>query len=114
MELDDSDMKRAARQETQKVRVEAIQSLVAEVVRERLSETAIQSVKASSGVDDDGDPVVYITVVFDTKNNLLDTEKVLGLARHLKAKFADEEINRFPIFRYISKKDAAHLKHEAA
>ncbi len=94
--------------------MDEIETIVSAVVHDRFPENSIQSVSVEQDVDQDGDPILKVTVVFDPAEGALDTHRVMGLIRHLRPKLLEKKYPEFPIFRFVSKKDAASLKIAAA
>lgn len=92
----------------------ALDELVGEVVRERLKDVKIESVTVERDVDSAGEQILRVTVVFDSRSKKLDADKMLGMSRHLKSRLTQDEAGLFPMFRFVSKGDAAKLKHAAA
>jgi len=92
----------------------AIDDIVASVVKERLNGVTIESIEVERDVDSDGDPILRITVVFDAEGAELDPEKLVTIPRHLRSKLKKPDVDRFPMFSFISKGDAKKLKHAAA
>lgn len=81
--------------------------VVDELVRSRFPEASIDRVSAVFEEDDGGDQYLQVTVVFDPKSGTLDTHRTLGLARHLRPKLAAERLEAFPVFRFLTRQDAA-------
>ena len=90
--------------------------VINEVVKSRLDDAEIASIKIDLGEDSDGDPVINIFVVVETgkKKEVLDGKKMSGVARLLMEKLFEMEVDAFPMLNFISKKDAASLNLEAA
>lgn len=96
-------------------KMDQIQKIVASFVKDRLKGVSIDSVTVEPDVDNDGDRVLKITVVYDIgKGSTLDSNKLVGMVRHLKPQLLGEHGGDFPLFRFLSKTDAAKLKNEAA
>lgn len=91
-----------------------IKELVSEIVRGEFENAKIESIDVTEDVDSDGDPILRITVVFDPSGDGLDSQKMVGLVRHLRPKLAENNIVSFPLVRFVSKADADKLKRAAA
>ena len=75
----------------------------------------ILDVKAELGVDEDGEPVVKIFVVFEGDPKSADIAKLSGIERRVRLKFEEEaHDDAFPVFSFISKEDAKSMNFEAA
>ena len=92
----------------------ALDQLVASVVKERLGEAKIESIRVEEDVDHAGEPILRITVVFDSSAGELDTDRLVGITRHMRSRLDKKHTDAFPMFRFISKADAAKLKNAAA
>lgn len=91
--------------------MEEAQEIVSAVVHDRFPSATIERITVEPDVDQDGDPILKITVIFEGK---LDAHRMVGLVRHVQPKLMEHHFNQFPIFRFVSKKDAASLKIAAA
>lgn len=91
----------------------ALTELIEGVVKRQFSEAVINNVDVRPDVDDDGDAVLRVTVVFETSGETLDPGKMVGLVRHLRPELAENGIESFPLVRFIAKADAAKLKFES-
>jgi len=92
----------------------SLEEIVSQVVRERLAEAEIDSVRVEADQDSDGDPILRITVVFASEIAELESRKLAGLMRHMRPKLEERKEAGFPIFRFLSKRDSDRLRHEAA
>ena len=90
----------------------SLNKVISEVVRQEFSGANIQTVLVREDVDDDGDDVLFITVVFDSAKNI-DASKAVGLARHLRPAFEKRHEERFPIISYRSAADHKRLSEAA-
>ena len=91
---------------------QSLEGIIENVIREWFSDAEINSVSIVPDVDSDGDQILRITVVFDTREKLLDKYKMAGLVRHLRAKLAHADTEVFPLISFIAKKEAAKLRRE--
>lgn len=91
-----------------------IKAIIESVVRERLDGTQIQNVIITEDVDYEGDRVFRVMVVFDPAKGKLDSQRISGLARHLRSKLEESDAFSHPIFRFISQSDAKKLLSAAA
>ncbi len=96
-----------------------VEEAITGVVRAQFSDDQIKTVKIQAGKDSDGDPVLRIFVVFETKNeaSIPDGAKMATLARHIMDHFSGNgsvTLEAFPMVSFISSKDWAKLNLEAA
>jgi hypothetical protein len=89
---------------------EAIES----VVREQLRGVRIDAVHVTPDVDQDGERLLRVKVVFDSKARGLDPRKTSGLVRHMRPRIAELGEQAFPILSFISKAEYRAAKSEAA
>lgn len=89
-----------------------VQKVVETVVKERFPDDVIRLVTAVKDVDSDGDPVLRVTVVFDSRHGLLDSDRMAGLVRHLRTRLAGADADLFPVVSYIALEEAAKLRSE--
>lgn len=72
------------------------------VVEKQLAPARIVRVEVQEDPDHDGDPVLRVTVVFESDEDDLDPDRVLGLVRHLREPLEKLEEPRFPIFSFMT------------
>ena len=82
-----------------------IDKILKPYVEKQLAPATIVDLCSEEAEDVDGDPILEIDVVYEAKNNLLDPEKVLGLARSLRKPLSELDTNRFPVFTFISNEE---------
>lgn len=93
---------------------EALHELFSDIVKDRFPDATIDSVTVEADVDSDGDPILRVTVVFDSEIAGLEARRLASLTRHARPKLREHNDNRFPIFRFLSKRDNDRLAHAAA
>lgn len=79
---------------------------IEEVVRRQIDMVPIAEVAVREGEDHDGDPSLFVRVVFDADVDDLDARRTVGLNRHLRERLGDLGETRFPYTTFISKEDA--------
>ena len=77
------------------------------IVREQLAGSAIDDVRVTEEINDDGDLLLKVTIVYSSKQ--LDTDKMKGLVRHLRSSLTEGRSFTFPLVSYRSKKDDMRL-----
>lgn len=85
--------------------MENVEKAIEEIVRDRFSNIKIISVDVEEGEDHDGDPVLLVRVVFDAEIDDFDASRLSGITRHLRTKLFDMDESRFPLTRFVSRKD---------
>ncbi len=81
-----------------------LERAIENVVRNEFSDAAIEAVHVSPGHDDDGDPILWVTVVFKS-TSAFDAKKAKGLTRHLFPVLKDARESWFPIVSFRSLED---------
>lgn len=92
----------------------SLEQIISGIVRSRFPDAIIDSITVTPAMDSDGDPILRVTVVFDSEIAELDPAKLAGLARHVRPGIEERKDAAFPIFRFVSKRDNERLRHEAA
>ncbi|MBV9839950.1 MAG: hypothetical protein JOY99_00185 [Sphingomonadaceae bacterium] len=92
----------------------SLEDIVSGIVKERFTDAKIDSISIEPDSDSDGDPILRITVVFDSDVSGLESSKLAGLVRHVRPKLRERGDTGFPIFRFLSKRDNDRLRHAAA
>lgn len=85
--------------------IDAVRTAVEKTVRARMVEEFIVRVDVKPGEDFEGDPVIFVSVVFEGEVESLDFERLSGLTRHLRSKLPDIGEDRFPHTRFVSKSE---------
>lgn len=91
-----------------------IKQIIESVVRERLAGSEILEVRIAEDEDYQGDHIVRVMVVFDASKGKLDSQKINGLARHLRSRLDSTDAFLHPVFRFVSQADAKRLNAAAA
>jgi len=92
---------------------ETYERAVRKIITDSLSAAKIIDIKFEPDVDFDGDDILKILVVFDTKSDL-DASRVAGMVRRIRPAMSKGGEERFPIMSFISKSDAGEAGIEAA
>ena len=77
-----------------------LREVIEATVRERLTSIPIAEITVEEGTDRDGDPALFLRVVFDGAVEDLDIGRVNGLTRHLRARLRIIGEERFPHARF--------------
>ena len=88
--------------------------IVEEVIRSRMAGSEIVEIRSAEGEDHEGDPVLRVMVVFDPAKGALNSQRMTGLARHLRSRLGPDGAAPYPVFQFVSKSDAKKLSHAAA
>ena len=82
------------------------------VIRDALSDADIDAVHSRLEFDEDGDPVIRITVVFKTAKSF-DAKKAKSLTHRIFPVLKNECRDAFPILSFLSKADHARVSAAA-
>ena len=80
-----------------------------EIIQKRLEPAEIVRLSFKEDEDADGDPIMRIRVVFKADDDLLDPNKTLGLARHLRETMGNIFVERHPIFYFRTQEEDESL-----
>lgn len=78
--------------------------VIEDTIRDRLSTEAVERVLVRDGEDNDGDPVLRITVVLKKPLRAVNRREMIGLTRHIRTALKDN--NRYPLIEFLSLGDA--------
>lgn len=85
-----------------------IEKIIKAMVRAEFPDAELQSVRVDEVTDADGDPILQVTVIFETSSDI-DAAKTPGLVRHLWPQLKAAHETRFPLFRLMTSADAKRL-----
>lgn len=91
-----------------------IKKVVANTLKADFHNVKILRVEVHQDVDSDGDDVLLISVVFEGKPKDLDATKLSGAVRNVRPKLRDIGEAAFPLFSFVSGKEAGLGKLETA
>lgn len=84
----------------------ALERLVDKTVREHFTNAEIISVNVREDLDHDGDEIIWITVLYSSKEkNRLGTDLRTSFLSHLRPKLEEINIHAFPVMDYIPQMD---------
>lgn len=86
-----------------------IRRVIEDTVRQRFDDVPIVRVDVSADDDHDGDPSLYVRIVFDAEIGDLRAEKLVSITRHLRDRLFELDEYRFPYTRFLSKEDFEDL-----
>ncbi|MCR9256964.1 MAG: hypothetical protein NXI16_12830 [Alphaproteobacteria bacterium] len=87
---------------------------IASALSDRLPNVEIVAVNVRPELDESGDEVLFINVVFDGKTEQLDAARTSKIVRHIRPMIQEAGISAFPVFSFIAKSELGKLKPEAA
>lgn len=91
-----------------------LRTIIQAVLNERFDDVAIDSINIMPDVDEDGDRILHVEVVFDGKQKQLDASKTSTVLRHMLPKFAEIGERGFPVISYIAKSEIRKSKAATA
>lgn len=84
--------------------------IVEAVLKERLDGVDIESIAVESDIDDDGDRLLRVQVVFDGTRKPLDAHKTSGILRYMRPRLEEIDEFAFPVISYIAASDLRKAK----
>lgn len=90
------------------------EAIVEKTFRDRFPGAIVSRVIVQPRVDDDGDRVLDVFIVFDERGPPLDRARLVGFVRHLRSRLLEVGREEFPIPSFIPRNEADKLKLEAA
>lgn len=84
-----------------------VPDIIERQLRDQLEAVRIISVKVEEENDPDGDPVLHVIVVYETKDRELDPSRMSGLLRLLRPALSEHGEDRFPVMSFIAQEDYA-------
>ena len=94
-----------------------IHGLLRPLLERALRDVKILAVNIRRSTDADGDPVLWITVVYDDaqrRGRLLDPKVTAGMVRRVRPRMLEAGEEAFPVFSYVAKSDLGKTKPDAA
>jgi hypothetical protein len=93
---------------------DAVHEAVEEVVRRSLSSDRISGVDVQDDWDQDGEPLLRITVVFKSSPSPTDAQRMIRLIGALRSELRRLQTDSFPLVNFISKNEVAKLQRATA
>ncbi|HER25626.1 MAG TPA: hypothetical protein ENI69_00795 [Rhodospirillales bacterium] len=91
-----------------------LNAVIEKVLRDIFDDIDIETITVEPDIDEDGDNILRVRVIFDGENKQLDTHKTSSLLRYMRPKIADIGENAFPVVSFIAKSEIRKPKPEAA
>jgi hypothetical protein len=86
--------------------IRTLEDIVEDVLRERFDDVDIDDIQVRRDEDHDGDPILRITVVYNTKNKKgLDARKTSSIVRVMRPHLDQVNENAFPVVSFVSRSD---------
>ena len=93
---------------------EDIIKVIKSVLRSRFRDIEISSIEVAPDVDEDGDKILAIKVIFSATQKILDSGETSGLVRRILPKMEKIGETRFPIFSFIAKSEMGKANPDSA
>ena len=84
---------------------EAIRRIVRDVAAKQFPGHEVVSVQVAYETDEDGDPILVLTLVMAPEARVLEPRKASGFARHMRSRLAEIGEHRFPLLSFVSASD---------
>ena len=95
-------------------KLKEIEGIIWSVLRSRLDGVKIVSISIRPDVDQYGDDIFWIDIIFDTTGKRLDPRVTSTLVRRLRPRLASIGEHAFPIVSFISESDIRENRSETA
>lgn len=92
----------------------AVYNVVKSVLKSRFHDMDITSIEINPDVDEDGEQVLIVRVIFSAKEKRLDAKEASGLVRRILPKMEEIGEKRFPIFSFIAKSEMGKVNPDSA
>ena len=83
-----------------------IEKVISDVLQNDFRNVKILDVRVLKDIDSDGDNILQVDVIFEGQAKDLEPQVLAGAVRHVRPKLFDIGEEAFPLFSYISQKDA--------
>lgn len=90
-----------------------LKQLIAKLLTEQFRDVKIESIDVQPDVDEDGEALLIVRVVFDGKHKQLDARKSSSLVRRLRPIIYNAGERAFPVFSFIAKSELGKLKSDS-
>lgn len=91
-----------------------VADLVRDILKADFDKVEIIKIHVTDDVDRDGDDVLRIEVVFKGDPRNVDASRLSGAARKLIPRLKEIDESAFPLFSFLSQKEAKGIRFEAA
>lgn len=89
-----------------------VKEIVRDVLTQELGSMEVVSINIWPDIDEYGEKIIKINVIFGGREKKLDPTKTAGLARHLIPRLQDVGEGAFPILSFIAKSELGKLNPE--
>ena len=93
--------------ETQGTAIGQVPEIVKALLERQLDRVRMVSVDVEEDYDADGDPVLHVTVVYESAASELDGATLSGLVRHLRPALSERGEYRFPVMSFVAAEERA-------
>jgi hypothetical protein len=94
--------------------VNKIRDLLWPIVERELGGPRIVALNIRPELDRDGDPVLFITVVFDDRKKDIRPKSIAGMVRKVRPTMLKAGETSFPVFTYVGRSELGKIKPDAA
>lgn len=82
-----------------------LKDLIKKSIRERFENVTIDNIYIQEDLDEDGDDILVVKIVFSGTRKQLDARKSSGFLRDIRPKIMEIGENAFPVISFISNSD---------
>ena len=96
------------------VRMDKVEQILRSVLEQEFENVEILSINITPDLDEFGEKILIVKVVFDGDRRALDARKTSGLARHILPKIGAIGEDAFPVFSFIAKSELGNVNPDCA
>ncbi len=93
--------------DTEQKALDLVHQVVSDTLKSRLDRVRTVDVEVEEQYDADGDPVLHVTVVYESGESELDGAQLSGLVRHLRPALSERGEYRFPVMSFVAAEERA-------
>jgi hypothetical protein len=91
-----------------------VRDIVRETLEKQFPKIKIARIDVAEHIDDDGDEILEINVIFEAEEKDFNPAELNELPRLIRPKLAEAKEHGFPLFSFIAKSDLRKMGSEAA
>lgn len=96
------------------VSMNKVERIVRSVVEQEFENVEVSSIDITRDLDEYGENILLVKVVFDGDRRALDARKTSSLARHILPKIGEIGEDAFPVFSFIAKSELGKVNPDRA
>ncbi|PSJ59981.1 hypothetical protein [Kumtagia ephedrae] len=86
-----------------------LKSEIEKVVREQVHSGKVTDVAVKSGTGSDGDEIIRVHVVYESKSSIIDAQETVNVMRNVRGRLEKMGDDRFPVFYYVATSEVGKI-----